>query len=95
MIKLTPAQTKHINDLMKRTIKIDLQKELTSLVKYFQIEDVKGSVKHLFTEIITEFNRNQITIELVAKTVEKFTNELNEMDLIDELHEMYLNNELV
>lgn len=95
MIKLTQAQTKHINDLMKRTIKIDLQKELTSLVKYFQIENVEGSVKHLFTEIITEFNRNEITIELVAKTVEKFTHELIEMDLINELQEMWLNQELI
>lgn len=95
MIKLTHSQMKDINNFMKKTIKIDLQKEVKEFVNYFKMPNVEATTKELFTQIVAEFKKDEITIDLIANVVEKYNEELLEEVLIQELNEMFLNNELV
>ena len=95
MVKLTHQQMKHINQFMKATIKIDLEKEVKDYVNYFKLPNVEATTKELFTQIVAEFKKDEITINLIANVVENYDKELQDEQYLQELHEMYLNNELV
>ena len=95
MIKLTHEQVKSINKFMKATIKLDLQKEIKDFVNYFKLPNVEATTKELFSQIVAEFKKEEISINLIANVVEKYDQELQNEQHIQELHEMYLNNELV
>lgn len=95
MIKLTHEQMKSINKFMKATIKIDLQNEIKDFVNYFKLPNVEATTKELFTQIVAEFKKDDITINLIANVVEKYDQELQDEQHIQELQEMWLNNELI
>lgn len=95
MIKLTHEQVQHINKFMKATIKIDLQKEVKDFVNYFKLPNVEATTKEIFSQIVAEFKKEEISINLIANVVEKYDQELQNEQHIQELHEMYLNNELI
>ena len=95
MIKLTHEQMKSINQFMKATIKIDLQKEIKDYVNYFQLPNVEATTKEIFSQIVAEFDKKELTINLIANVVEKYDQELQNEQLINELQTMWLNNELV
>lgn len=95
MIKLTHEQVKSINKFMKATIKIDLQKEIKDFVNYFKLPNIEATTKEIFSQIVAEFKKEEISINLIANVVEKYDQELQDEQYLQELHEMYLNNELI
>lgn len=95
MIKLTALQLENINKFMIKTIKIDLKKEIKDYVNYFKLPNIEATTKELFTQIVAEFKKDDITIDLIANVVEKYDQELQNEQLINELQEMWINNELV
>lgn len=104
-VKLQPEQMISINNLIKKEIKIDLAKEITLNVKALLVNlnnsfnhEVARVSKEIFTQIVSEFKKDEITVELIGnvclKTLTLSDEQMREHEL-QELQKMWLNNELI